>query len=127
MLQKTAKSRLRAYLVAVDKRGTRLSSQIDFGARIGVSQQTVSKWAKGSKVPGHLYRRAIEAATGIPADDWAGAEERKLRRLVVAAEVGSRRRRSRRVRPASTSRRRSAHTESRSIPEPRTKRQRRAS
>jgi transcriptional regulator with XRE-family HTH domain len=49
---------------------------------LGVKQQAVSLWMRGITRPGLTTRLAIEQLTGIPADAWMTAEDRKeLKRI----------------------------------------------
>jgi transcriptional regulator with XRE-family HTH domain len=59
------------------------SSQAALARTIGVGQQTVSEWAKGSCRPDAMWRAILERAAGIPVDAWF--DESELKRIANAA------------------------------------------
>lgn len=59
------------------------SSQVALARRVGVGQQTISEWAKGSCRPDATCRAILERATGISVDAWF--DESELKRIANAA------------------------------------------
>lgn len=51
-------------------------SQIEAGAKVGVSGPAWNDWEKGKRVPQGGFRDALEIVTGIPADVWMNERER---------------------------------------------------
>lgn len=62
------------------------SSQAAVAAKVGVSQQAVSSWARGLTRPDFLARQKLADAFGVPVESWLTAEERKeLRKSKASA------------------------------------------
>lgn len=53
-------------------------SQTALAARLGVSQQLVSSWAKGKLRPAVHYRYALAQLLGINFDNWLTAREWRI-------------------------------------------------
>lgn len=67
-------------------------SQSSLARLLSVSQPSVSAWLAGPNRPEAHHREALEALTGIPADDWKTSHERALVqriRALPAAEPGT--------------------------------------
>lgn len=60
-------------------------SQSSLARALGVSQPSVSAWIAGPNRPEAHHREALEAITGVPADDWKTERERALVLRIRAA------------------------------------------
>lgn len=68
-----ARTALREWLSADESR-----SQSWLARTLNVSQPSVSAWLTGASRPEAHHREALEALTGIPADEWKTSDERAL-------------------------------------------------
>jgi hypothetical protein len=58
-------------------------SQDDVASAIGATQQAVSRWALGLRVPTAYFQMRMEAALGIPQSAWLTAEQRAILTALV--------------------------------------------
>lgn len=76
-------------------------SQTELAGKIGVKQQSVSRWARGVNVPeSYALRAALHRELGIAPDEWAVPPTRAL--LVRARWPQSSRRSGSRIPPATS-------------------------
>lgn len=54
------------------------TSQTDLAKRLGIEQPSISRWVSGGSRPDPALRDAIALITGIEAEAWRSAKEKKL-------------------------------------------------
>ena len=68
-------------------------SQSRLADLLGVAQPSVSAWVRGTSRPVPVLRVALDVLTGIPAESWENARERRrrlaLESLAHAARAGA--------------------------------------